>query len=87
MIKISATKLRNNLFEYLDRVERGETIVILRNKQEAARLAPIQPSDWRELVNAQPGLLVSPENIIAPLEKIGEKIGEKTGEKIEEGAS
>ncbi len=68
MIRISATKLRNNLFEYLDRIEKGESIVILRNKQEVARLAPIHPSDWRDKMNARPELLVSPEKMIGPLE-------------------
>ena len=31
MIKISATKFRNNLFDYLQQVESGEIIAIQRN--------------------------------------------------------
>ena len=38
MIKVSATKLRNKLFDYLDKAAEGETIVIQRNKQDDARL-------------------------------------------------
>jgi prevent-host-death family protein len=38
MIKVTATKFRNNLFGYLDKVAKGETIAIQRNKQEVARL-------------------------------------------------
>ncbi|MBW2339497.1 MAG: type II toxin-antitoxin system Phd/YefM family antitoxin, partial [Deltaproteobacteria bacterium] len=37
MITISATKLRNNLFDYLDKVAEGETVVIQRNNHEVAR--------------------------------------------------
>ncbi|MCP4753283.1 MAG: type II toxin-antitoxin system prevent-host-death family antitoxin [Proteobacteria bacterium] len=32
MLTVSASKLRSNLFEYLDKVSAGETIVIKRNK-------------------------------------------------------
>ncbi len=64
MIRISATRLRNNLFEYLDKIERGETIVILRNKQEVARLAPIHLSDWRDNMKERPRLLVEPESLL-----------------------
>jgi prevent-host-death family protein len=72
MIKVTATKFRNNLFGYLDKVTQGETIAIQRNNQEVARLISPPKTDWRENVNVQPKLLVSPEEIIQPNEDIWE---------------
>jgi prevent-host-death family protein len=40
MIRISATRFRNRLFDFLDQAAAGETIVIERNHQEVARLVP-----------------------------------------------
>ena len=70
MIKVSFTKLRNNLFEYLNKVAQGETIVILRNKHEVARLVSIPQADWRDNMKVQLKVLVSPEDLIKPLEDI-----------------
>jgi prevent-host-death family protein len=70
MIKISATILRNNLFEYLDRASQGETIVIQRNNQDVARIIPIHQIDWRDKMSIKPELLVSPEELIKPMEDI-----------------
>ena len=72
MIKVSATKLRNNLFEYLNKVAQGETIVIQRNKQEVARLVSPPAADWRENMSVQPKLLCPGEEIIQPIEDIWE---------------
>ena len=73
MIKISATKLRNNLFEYLDKASEGETIVIQRNNQDVARIVPIHQIDWRDKMSIKPELLVSPEELIKPIEDIWEE--------------
>ena len=73
MMKISATKLRNNFFDYLDKASAGETIVIQRNKQEVARLVPTHPIDWRDKMSIKPELLVSPEELIQPIEEIWEE--------------
>jgi len=72
MIKVTATKFRNNLFGYLDKVAKGETIAIQRNKQEVARLVSTPKADWRENLKVQPILLVAPEEIIHPIEDIWE---------------
>ena len=72
MIKISATQLRNNLFEFLDKVAEGETILIQRNHQEVARLLPVSQPNWRTRMKIQPGIRVSPEEIIKPMEDIWE---------------
>lgn len=70
MITISATKLRNQLFECLNKVLEGETIVIQRNKNEVARLVPPFQQDWRKKMRIQPKLKVSSEELIKPLEDI-----------------
>ena len=73
MMRISATKLRNNLFEYLDKASAGETIVIQRNNQDVARIVPINQIDWRDKMSIKPELLVSPEDLIKPIEDIWEE--------------
>ena len=73
MIKITATKLRKNLFEYLDKASEGETIVIQRNNQDVARIVPIHQIDWRDKMSIKPKLLVSPDEFIKPIEDIWEE--------------
>ncbi len=72
MVKVSATKLRNKLFDYLDKVAEGETIIIQRNKQEIARLVPTRQINWREKMTINPEIMVSPEELIKPIEGIWE---------------
>jgi len=72
MITITATKLRNNLFNYLEKVGDGETIIIYRNKKEVAKLVPPNTLNWRDRVTITPKLLVDPEEIIKPIEDIWE---------------
>ena len=78
MIKVSATKLRNNLFDYLDKAAEGETIIIQRNNQEVARLVPgdflitTQQTNWRDKMTIKPKIMVSPEELIKPIEDIWE---------------
>lgn len=72
MIKVSATKLRNNLFDYLDKTAEGETVVIQRNNQEVARLVPIGQINWRDKMNIKPKLLTSPEEFMKPIKDIWE---------------
>ena len=74
MIKVSATKLRNKLFDYLDKVAEGETVVIQRNKQEVARLVPIGQINWRDKMNIKPKLLTLPEEFMKPIKDIWEVI-------------
>ncbi|MFN8486947.1 MAG: type II toxin-antitoxin system prevent-host-death family antitoxin [Caldilineaceae bacterium] len=72
MLKVSATKLRNHLFEYLEQAAAGEIIVIQRNNREIARLMPMQPTNWREHMNIVPRLLVTPEELAKPLDDLWE---------------
>ncbi len=72
MINVSASKLRQNLFDYLDKVAQGETLIIQRNNEEVARVIPTQRADWRDKMNAEPKLRVSPDELIKPMDDIWE---------------
>lgn len=65
MVKVSATKLRKHLFDYLDRANAGEVVIIQRNNRDVARLMPIT-MEWREQMTIVPQLLVSPDELIEP---------------------
>ena len=73
MILVSATKLRNNLFEYLDKTSKGEIIIIQRNNEEVARLVPARRVNWRDKMGVKLKILVEPEELIKPLEDIWEE--------------
>lgn len=70
MITITATKLRNNLFNYLEKVVDGETILIYRNKKEVAKLVPPNISNWRDRTKIKLEILVDPDELIKPIEDI-----------------
>ena len=72
MIKVSATKLRNDLFNYLNKAAEGETIIVQRNHREVARLVPMQRVNWRDLMNIKPKLLTPPEEFLKPVEDVWE---------------
>jgi len=73
MERVSATKLRRNVFAYLDRVAAGESIVIERNNREVARLVGTERPNWRDKMKVRPRLLVSPEELIEPLDGVWEE--------------
>ncbi len=73
MTRVSASKLRNNLFEYLNRAAAGEIVVIERNNQEVARLVPTRRPNWRDNMKIKPKFLVPPEDLIEPVEDIWEE--------------
>lgn len=72
MIRVTATKLRNNLFEFLDRAAAGESIIVERNQKEVARLVPTDQPDWRDEMKETARFLVSPESLVEPLEGVWE---------------
>ena len=72
MIEVTATKLRNNLFDYLDKASEGETIIIRRNNKEVARLVPTSQANWRDKMTIKPKIMVSPEALKKPIEDIWE---------------
>ncbi len=72
MISVTATGLRNNLFNILDKVTHGETVSIKRHGEEIARILPIIDSDWRANTKIKPKLLASQQKAFAPIEDIWE---------------
>lgn len=52
MATISAREARTHLAKLLDRIERGETIVITRRGRPVARLAPVEDSRHEEISEA-----------------------------------
>jgi prevent-host-death family protein len=67
MIKVTATKLRKELFHYLDLASAGEIIVIERNNKEVARLVAMPEQDWREKMKTKVEFLVEAEELIQPI--------------------
>ena len=67
MLTVSVSHFRQHLFQYLDQVAAGETIVIQRNQQAAARLVGPTHQDWHKRFTDQPKLLVDPEELLQPL--------------------
>jgi len=69
MLTVTATTLRNNIFEYLGKVEQGETITVILNKKEAARLVPVNQGDWRDGLKQEIELNCSPEELMTPIDE------------------
>jgi len=72
MLTVTATTLRNNIFEYLGKVEQGETVTVILNKKEAARLVPVHHVDWRDGLQQEIELHCSPDELMAPIEDVWE---------------
>jgi prevent-host-death family protein len=72
MIVVSATKLRNNLFDYLAKVSKGETITIKKNGKEVAMVVPPQKKDWRDKMRTKVKFLVPPEEAFTHMDDIWE---------------
>jgi len=52
MVTVTQTELRNHIREYLDRVEQGETLQVLRNGKPIATVLPQRISNkeyWRNV--------------------------------------
>jgi prevent-host-death family protein len=73
MIVVSATKLRNNLFEFLAKVSEGESIVIQRNGESVAMVVPPRKEDWRDKMRTKVKFRVPPEEVFAPMKDIWEE--------------
>jgi prevent-host-death family protein len=72
MIEVSATKLRNNLFEFLTKVSKGETISVKRNGEDVAFMVPPKKEDWRDKMRTKVKFLVPPDKAFAPMEDVWE---------------
>lgn len=53
IIRVSATKARNNFFELLNQVAMGQEVLIEKDSQEVALLSPAKRrTDWQALLKA-----------------------------------
>lgn len=73
METVSASKLRNHIFEYLGKVKQGETITVILNKEVAARLVPVSRDDWRDGLEAELTINCSEEELLQPLDDVWEE--------------
>lgn len=72
MLSITATELRKHLFEYLEKVEHGETVAISRNGRVVACLkAEVSEADqaFNELREMHAQFVVG--DVVSPLEQQG----------------
>lgn len=72
MITVSATKLRNNLFEFLAKVAEGESIAIQRNGENVAMVVPPSKEDWRDKIRTKVKFRVPPDEAFAPMKDVWE---------------
>ena len=72
MVEVTATKLRNNLFEFLAKVSKGEIIVIQRNGENVALVVPPKKEDWRDKIRSKIKFLTPPDQAFKPLEDVWE---------------
>ena len=72
MLTVTASKLRNNIFEYLGKVAQGETVTIILNKKETAMLVPVKRGDWRDSLHQEIKLNCSPDKLLTPMDNVWE---------------
>jgi prevent-host-death family protein len=72
MIVVNATKLRNNLFEYLAKVSKGEILTVRKNGKDLAMVVPPPKEEWRSKMRSKVKLLAPAELAFAPLEDLWE---------------
>ena len=70
MIRITATKLRKNLFNILSMVSKGETISIKRNGKDVAIITSVKNVDWRDKIKTKPKLLIPVDEVFKPLSEL-----------------
>lgn len=73
MIAVSATKFRNNLFEFLAKIAEGESITIQRNGENVAMVVPPKKEDWRDKIRTKVRFRVSPDEAFAPMKDVWEE--------------
>ena len=70
MLNITVTNLRGNIFEILKKVQAGEQVIITHNKKKVAYIKPVKKLDWRKQSTEKIKLLVSPDELIKPVEDV-----------------
>lgn len=72
MTVVSATKLRNHLFEFLAMVSKGETITIQRNGEDVGIIVPARKEDWQDKMTVKAKLLVPSDQAFSPMDDLWE---------------
>lgn len=77
MKTVTASKFRSNLFQYLDLIAQGETILISRNDRIVAKILPenVVPKKipWQDRINTKFKSLCPQDELIKPLDDIWEE--------------
>lgn len=73
MLTVTATEFRKHLFEYLDKISQGETIMVMRNSKEVARIVPVSQPNWRTRMTLTPQVKAKESDIIKPMDDIWEE--------------
>ena len=72
METVTASRLRSHIFEYLGKVKQGETISVVLNKKETARLVPVQHGDWWGGLRGDLKVKCPTAELLAPLDDVWE---------------
>ncbi|MGK5093679.1 type II toxin-antitoxin system Phd/YefM family antitoxin [Deltaproteobacteria bacterium TL4] len=72
METITISTLRKNLFEYVEKAERGHVILITHKGKETVKLVPVQDTHWRNQRKHKVELKVPAQEAFAPMEDVFE---------------
>lgn len=72
MADVSATRFKNNFFKYLDRVEQGETINIIRNNVKVATITANKQANWQDQMTISLKSTFEAMDMVSPVEDIWE---------------
>lgn len=70
MLVVSVNELKENLHTYLDKISKGEKVIIRQDEKNIACISRIDESDWRGKMTVTPKLNVSLEEIMGPVSDI-----------------
>ena len=73
MIDVSATRFKNNFFHYLDQVEQGETINLIRNKVRIATIVSAKSAKWQDQMTLSLRSQFESMDLTTPVEDIWEE--------------
>jgi antitoxin (DNA-binding transcriptional repressor) of toxin-antitoxin stability system len=66
MLQVNLEEAQGRLLELIDAVLKGETVLIIKDLQEAVQLVPVVPVARRQFGSAK-GLIIMADNFDAPL--------------------
>ena len=72
MPDVSATRFKNNFFQYLDKIEQGESFNIIRNKAKIATIHPNREIKWQDQMTTCLKSSFESMDLITPVEDIWE---------------